>query len=296
MPSLNLRAASSPPAAEATARVLDWRPARAANRPGRYSDAFARARAWAVERHRHAVSDKSEAKRAAQRLLTAVPERRELLLRNRDGYGGWWLAAVLAEEARRMAVDRPRAGIKLAELATRVGETLDGEGSALIADVAARAWGALGDLQRQVGDLAAAGESLARARRHLRRGTGEPLIRAEMLESTGRLLADRGRPRARRFLAGAAQVYCDLEETASEGRARVLLALHTLLIQSSGEALKELRLGLERIDRAAEPDLFRAGHRRLAELGAEAPAGSALASAEMGLPSCLLCALSPLDP
>lgn len=252
-------------------RVLPWRRRDA----GIYEEAFRRAVAGVVAEQLRISDERAAAARAATRLLRHEPRRRELLLRNHPGFGGWWLAATLADEAERRTrgAERPgpRAGggtaVELATLATEVAAALDDEpAAALIEDVTARSWRTLADAQRAAGDLDAAADSLARARRHLRRGTGEPLERAALLESSGLLLAARGRRRARTLLAAAAAVYARLEEPHLEGRARIALGL---LEGEPRLAAVQLRRGLERVASGAEPELAARGRRRLAELRLE---------------------------
>jgi len=255
-------------AAGRAARVLPWR------RPdtGLYDDAFRRAIAGAVAAQPRIEGQRAAAGRAAASLLHHEPRRRDLLLRNHPGFGGWWLAALLADEAEQCNRARGRSAtpataggsaVELATLATEVAGRLDGEPAALIEDVTARSWRALADARRAGGDLEAAADALARARRHLRRGTGEPLERAALLESTGLLLAARGRHRARTLLALAAAVYARLEEVHLEGRVRLALGL---LEEEPRRAAMELRRGLDRLESDAEPELAARGRRRLAEL------------------------------
>ena len=238
-----------------------------------YDDAFRRAIAGAVAAQPRIEGQRAAAGRAAAHLLHHEPRRRDLLLRNHPGFGGWWLAALLADEAELCNRARGRhatpataggSAVELATLATEVAARLDDEpAAALVEDVTARSWRALADAQRAAGDLEAAADSLARARRHLRRGTGEPLERAALLESTGLLLAARGRHRARTLLAVAAAVYARLAEVHLEGRARLALGL---LEEEPREAAVELRRGLECLESDAEPELAARGRRRLAEL------------------------------
>ncbi len=210
------------------------------------------------------------------------------------GYGGWRLASVLVDEVEGGSWGTPGQAqgetlaerIRLAELAAglvpEASSDADDADGPLAADTAARVWRVLGDLQRRGGDLDAAGRSLARARRHLRRGSGDPLERAALLEASGRLLSARGRPRARACLAGAAKLYTQLAETDGEARCRVSLALHVL---GSGprppgapsephspspgeirEAVDELHFGLDLLDPAAEPELFDTALRHLRQV------------------------------
>ncbi len=249
----------------AAARILPWRGA------GIYERAFQRALQGAVALQRQVENQRAAARRAAGALLHRAPEHRGLLLRNHPAYGGWWLAALLADEAetRHGAGGEPDVG--LATLATEAASALDGGApeAALVADVTARSWRVLADAQRGAGDLAAAAESLARARSHLRRGTREPLERAALLESSGLLLAARGRRRARACLAAAAKLYARLEERHLEGRSRLSLGLlDGLSDDEPRQAAAELRRGLDRLDAGAEPDLAARARRRLAELRA----------------------------
>ena len=242
------------------ARILPWR------RPGvgPYEQAFQRALRGALVYQRQAEGQRASAHRLAADLLQQAPGRRELLLRNHPAFGGWWLAALLADAAE----TRGRTGgedLHLASLATEAAAAVgaaDAE-AVLTEDVNARSWRVLADAQRKAGDLDAAADSLARARRHQRRGTREPLERAALLESSGLLLAARGRGRAAACLAAAASLYACLRERHPEGRARTHLGL---LAGDPGQAAVHLRRGLECLDAAAEPDIAERARRRLAAL------------------------------
>lgn len=285
------------------ARLLHWRPAEPGPRESRYAAAFARARDQALGHHRKIAAARAAAQAAARQLLAEPAERREMLLHNHPRFGathcgGWRLASVLVDEVEGGSWGTPgqtphepphetlAERTRLAELASGLvpegSPDADDADGPLAADTAARVWRVLGDLQRRGGDLDAAGLSLARARRHLRRGSGDPLERAALLEASGRLLSARGRRRAWACLAGAAKLYTQLAETDGEARCRVSLALHVL---GSGpqppgapsephspspgeirEAVDELLFGLDLLDPDAEPELFEAALRRLRQV------------------------------
>ena len=319
------------PGSDPGARLLMWRPAETDPEESRYAAAFSHARDVALDHHRQITAARSAVRAAARMLLAEPAERREMLLHNHPRFaaarcGGWRLAAVLVDEVEAMEGEPLEERLRLAELATGLvpetpvgaaeGATGDGEGDSdpsglLAADTAARAWRVLGDLQRRRAELAVAGESLTRARRHQRRGSGDPLERAALREASGHLLAARGRRRARALLAGAAKLYAQLVEIDAEGRCRVCLGLEVLGYEDPAfealgddphapgavpparypsvdpsaeevrEALDELHLGLDLLDPVDEPELFEAGRRRLRQLSA----GSAL-EAGPGLAAC----------
>jgi hypothetical protein len=242
------------------ARILRWR------RPGAgpYEHAFQRALRGALVYQRQVEGQRASAHRLAADLLRQAPGRRELLVRNHPAFGGWWLAALLADAAE-SGGHTGGEDLHLASLATEAAAALGpaGAGAALAEDVNARSWRVLADAQRKAGDLDAAADSLARARRHQRRGTREPLERAALLESSGLLLAARGRGRAAACLAAAASLYARLRERHAEGRARITLGL---LADDPGQAAVHLRRGLECLDAAADRGLAARARRRLAAL------------------------------
>lgn len=282
------------------ARVLDWRPAERKEAESRYAGAFERARAWALERHSEIQQAREEAREVAERLLRQPPRRRDLLMRNHPRYSGWRLASVLLDEVDGWA---GRTGDRwaVATVAAGLVRSIGADDGATACDVAGRGLRILAELQLDAGDLAAAGHSLAEARRRLRHGSGDPLARARLLETTGILLAARGRRRGEAFLAGAARLYSDLSESAGEGRARILGALYVLggevdpavapraaLVAGAASeepsaarvrgALDELRFGLDLLDPAEDLELYRAASRRLSEVTGFGLAGVGVAT------------------
>lgn len=283
------------------ARILPWR----GRKEGRYGDAFSRALDRVSRRNPGLDQQKVQAARQARDLLEQPPGRRSLLLGNHPDFGGWWLAAMLADEADGRRRSDPGAAVQLARLATEVArriETADdpGDGSPeqpLVEDVTARSWRSLADAQRGAGELEAAAVSLARARRHLRRGTREPLERAALLESTARLLAARGRRRARTCFRAAAALYEELGENHRAGRCRLagllLLEEPDTGAQRRLQAL-ELRQGLAMLDVGTDPELTTAARRRLAALSGQPDHRASADPAEDGGTACYCPVLQPV--
>lgn len=257
-------------------RLLPWK---AAGRT-RYDAAFDTALGRALELHGRLQDDKAAAQERRRRLLRQPMPRRRLMVRNHAHYAGWWLAWLLLDEAEGHLAESPAEAERLAGLAlealfnettcdeTACDETAceENEAEPLSEDLRARGWRLAADAHRRLGDLARAASCLARALRHRRRGTGEPLERALLIEARGRLLADQGRRRrGASLLRQAARQFRRLRDAHLEGRARAALGL-LLAEDAAVQAGAELKRARHLLDAAREPVLARAVERRWADL------------------------------
>ena len=266
------------PAGDLAGRLLAW-PASAARR---YDGAFEGAMSRVREIEPALLEERAAARRRARRLLGQPPARRRLLVDNHSGYGGWFLAALLLDEAercvglaRRGAV--PHQALRLTALAVDAlaASRHDPEIEPLVEDLRSRAWRVGAEGHRRLGDLEAAAGALAEARRHLRRGSGEPLERALLAESRGNLLAALGRrPRAEALLLAAARRFRRLGDSHLEGRARVTAGLVVAAGANAAAGSRGgelLRRGLLLLDPARDGELAATAARRLSEIVAAAP-------------------------
>lgn len=153
----------------------------------------------------------------------------------------------------------PKEMIRLAETALEVALTLDrGKfGTRYVADLQARAWGELANAYR-VGDKLRLGQhAFGQAYALLPQGTGDPYLRAHLLDLEASLLGKwREFPLALSRLKTLSNLYQDLDELHLAGRALIIRALYTFYNGDAETALKLNDEGLSLIDRDRDPTLL----------------------------------------
>jgi tetratricopeptide (TPR) repeat protein len=170
-------------------------------RPGRgagvgdydYSAAFARAERD-VSRHQLLLAEERAAvPRLRQELARHPTPRQEVLASNSSRFQTWPLVESLLDECRPLCQSDPEQASHLARLAIRLADRLDVEryGYRRVADLQARSWATLAILLRVQERYREAEQAFARARQLLRRGTGDPIERAEVLSLEASLWSNR---------------------------------------------------------------------------------------------------------
>jgi tetratricopeptide (TPR) repeat protein len=210
-----------------------------------------RARILAVER--------AEAPRRVVELLEHPPERREMLMRNHPRFQTWGLLERLIERVREETFEDPEDAVDLSQMAISLADCLDAAyyGAERIEDLRGRAWGYAGNARRVASDLMGAEEAFEKALRHLRKGTGDPLERALLLDLKASLLREQRRfDAAMHLLKRALRIYRDLGETHLAGR--VLVKFSTIHEQAGNpeRAIPLLYQALPLIDASREPRLL----------------------------------------
>ncbi len=113
--------------------------------------------------------------------------RRRSLLERTWRFKNYVFGEYLIEESARRLEAEPSMAEDLAELGLVVANQLAGShyGPALINDLRARAWAAMGTARRVGGDAKSGDEAFAEAERFLAEGTGDVLLRAQLLSLKG---------------------------------------------------------------------------------------------------------------
>lgn len=116
-------------------------------------------------------------------LLRLPAERREEAIALDDRFATYALGDRLADAAEASRDEDPVDAAELAQLSLCVAERLDSDrwGTALVADLKARAWAIVGGAWCSDGAAAAARAAFRLAHTHLKRGSGDPLEEAEVL-------------------------------------------------------------------------------------------------------------------
>jgi hypothetical protein len=156
--------------------------------PGRridYSTAFARATRAALAHAAALGRDRRRAPALYAALMELPPSQRAAAVDGDPRFRSYGLAErLLAESRRSWSDDDPRAEHlgRLAILtAARVAADWPAGRRPVLEDLAAEAWASIATARRIASDPAGAAAALAAAGEHLRRGSGEPLVRARVL-------------------------------------------------------------------------------------------------------------------
>lgn len=218
-------------------------------------------------------ADRMGARQLVGRLLRHAPERRRLLVRERERYRTYSVADGLIDVCRATWWEDPAAAEELAELALWILDRLDRVHypEDMVNDLRAQAWAAIGNCRRIGSNLASVASAFALAEGFLRRGTGDPVDAASFLDLRVSYLIDLHRfEEADVALGRLLVVYRDAGDRHAEGR--VLLKLAKLRREQGrlDEAIRTLERAKATVDLVREPHLELPLQRDLALFLAEA--------------------------
>lgn len=174
-------------------------------------------------------------------------------------YASLALCELLLRKSRELTLEDPGQARRAMELAVAIAEQLDLElyGAPVVQDTRAIAWAYLAETRRVEADLRSAASSLKAAERLLRQGSGDPLVKAELLTLQASLRGYSGRfEEALGLLNRAASIYRRLGELHLLGR--TLLKKGTV-VGNSGRpdlAARLIRKSMDLIDPPREPRLM----------------------------------------
>lgn len=153
----------------------------------------------------------------------------------------------------------PREMIRMARGAVIVAEAIDPEehGAVHVADLRARAEGELANAFRVADDLLEAQRGFGRAYGLFHQGTGDPYLRARLLDMESSLLGT-GRQFALALerLTTVSDLYRDLGEKHLAGRALITRGLYASYSGNLEQAVASTEAGLREIDHQRDPVLF----------------------------------------
>jgi tetratricopeptide (TPR) repeat protein len=200
--------------------------------------------------------ERAEAHGLFSELLAHPQERRRLILANRPRFHTWGLLELLIERGRETGYADPAQGENLGELALCLADRLDAEfyGAERIEDLKARAWASISNSRRVLSDLTGAEAAMEEAFLHLRRGTGDLLERAIVLDLRASLLrAQRRFPQALRLLQRAVGIFLEYGDTHRAGRSLLNMGNVHSAAGTPEEAIPLLYQATELIDTDEEP-------------------------------------------
>src|SRR5262249_50720890 len=130
-------------------------------------------------------------------------------------------------------------------------------GTAKLADLRARSWNQLGNALRVSGRLIEAREAMGTAREYLVGGTGDPALRALLIEQMASLYTfERSFGEAIKILGEAAEIYRELGESHALARTLVQEAIASLYAGEPERAVGLLNRAIPLIDHEEDPHLL----------------------------------------
>ena len=215
--------------------------------------ALASARQYAESRARGEV----DSRRRLRKVLPKVPALAVSSPSARDREP-WNRCERLLSHCRSLRFSDPEGMVLAASLAVTLAEKLEasqGRSEELV-DLQARAWAELGNAHRVADDLPAAETALTRALDLLGRGTGDPLLLAQMMDLTASLYTDQRRFReAQHLLDWVSEIYWRAGDKHLAARALVSKGISVGLASRSEEAVDLLMRGFLLLDSARDPKL-----------------------------------------
>lgn len=190
-----------------------------------------------------------------------VPERRALVRRD-PRFHSIKLCQHLEAKSREMWFSDPLAALESAELAAEIAERLDSvrNGSSLVEDARATAWGYLGNCYRVSSDLAKAEDSFRKAWMHHVQAGEDPYTEGELLSFLASLRDAQGRfSEATRALDRAVTIYREGQDRLLESAALIQKGSSLGYNGQFRGALGLIREGLRLLDSEKEPQLALVG-------------------------------------
>jgi tetratricopeptide (TPR) repeat protein len=232
-----------------------------------YGAAFDRARSEVERRQADLVAERAEAGELLRELLAQPSERQELMVKTAGSrYHTWAFCELLLDAAREWGFQEPGRALDLSKLGVEIAERLDPGvyGQARVHDIAARAWGSLGNAQRIRSDFQMAEKCFAQAERRLREGTGDPVEKAQVLLFKASLFGNQQRFReAFRLLDRVVAIGLRCEDSHLEGKALITRGFLLGLAGDPEAAIRHLTEGLQKVDPASDPRLVVAAQHNL---------------------------------
>jgi len=221
-----------------------------------YSQALAAAEGQFLVHAQALAGERAAAPARLAELLEQPPERREMLMRNHRRFQSWGLLESLIDHSWEQCFVNAEAAEGSARLAVSLADMLDEDlyGAERIEDLRARAWGFVGNSLRVQFKLDVAEKSFETAFAHLRRGTGDSLERALLLEQRASLLrAQRRLAEAEHLLLRALRIYRETGEAHRAGRTLVSMTALFEVAETPERSIPLLHEALKLIDPEQEP-------------------------------------------
>ncbi len=213
-----------------------------------------------TERRQSALTAEKVAAPELLRELLAQPQSRQWNLAAASSrFHTWAFCDLLLEAVREWGFQDPVRAVDLARLGAEVTAHLDADlyGEPRVNDLRARAWACLGNALRVVADFREAEEAFAKAERLLKKGTGDPVEKAQVLLFKSSLRGNQHRFReAFRLLDRVVAIGRRCGDDRLGGRALITRGFLLGLANDPEAAIRHLTAGVRKIDPISDPRLF----------------------------------------
>jgi tetratricopeptide (TPR) repeat protein len=225
-----------------------------------YDRAFAKAERAVTEFLAVAPQPTCSVEQLMTELASGPLESQEQLLERDERFATPQLVRQLLELSHQARYEDPESMLHWARLARnlamRCGEGALG-GAGKLADLRARAWSQLGNALRVAGRLLEAREAMSMAREYLCAGTGDPALRALLLEQMASLHTfERAFEAATQSLGEAAEIYRELGESHALARTLVQEAIARIYSGEPERSILLLNCAIPLIDHEEDPHLL----------------------------------------
>jgi tetratricopeptide (TPR) repeat protein len=193
---------------------------------------------------------------------SAVPETLEREAR----FHTWTLCELLLDASREWGFQNPARALELSRLGVGIASHLDPEtyGDGRVKDLQARAWATLGNAQRIRSDFREAEKSILTAEQLLKRGTGDPVEKANLLLIKSSLRGNQQQlAEAFRLLDRVVAIARRCEDPQLHGRALITRGFLLGIAHDPEAAIRYLSEGIRKLDPAADLRLLVAAHHNL---------------------------------
>lgn len=224
-----------------------------------YEAAFQKSWLETGRRQTALMAERAEAPELLRELLAQPGERRHHLVTASPRYRTWAFCELLLEAAGEMGFQEPSRAVDLSRLGVEVAAHLAAAayGEARVNDLRARAWAVLGNAQRIRSDFRQAEEDFAKAERLLRKGTGDPLEKAQLLLLKSSLRGNQQRFReAFRLLDRVLAIGRQLADGQLRGKALIMKGFQLGLAGDPEAAIGHLAAGIREVDPSSDRRLF----------------------------------------
>lgn len=224
-----------------------------------YGGAFDQAWRETERRQTGLMAEKVEAPELLRELLAQQQDRQWKLAVASSRFHTWAFCGLLLEAAREWGFQDPARAVDLARLGVEIAARLDAPlyGEPRVNDLRARAWAGLGNALRIRSDFRAAEEAFVKAERLLKKGTGDPMEKAQVLLLKSSLRGNQHRFReAFRLLDRVVAIGHRCGDEQLCGKALIMRGFLVGLADDPEAAIHHLAAGIRKIDPTSDPRLY----------------------------------------
>ena len=224
---------------------------------------------WLETERRQAalIAERAEAPELLRELLAQPAGGQHHLLASSPRYHTWALCELLLDAAGELGFQDPSRAVGLSRLGVEAAAHLTAAayGEARVNDLRARAWAVLGNAQRIRADFRQAEEDFAKAERLLKKGTGDPVEKAQLLLLKASLRGNQQRFReAFRLLDRVSTIGRKLGDGQLRGKALIMRGFQLGIAGDAEAAIGHLAAGLREVDPSSDRRLFMLAQHNLA--------------------------------